>query len=72
MPFFKRSRITKVNGINNPIKGKYLELILELNEQIEKEIDFKNYVHSHLKKRLPRYLVPSRIKIGSQVLSPRF
>ena len=68
----KEVKFAKAYGINNPITGQYLELSLELNEQIEKEIDFKNYVHSHLKKRLPRYLVPSRIKIGSQVLSPRF
>ena len=68
----KEVKFAEAYGINNPITGQYLELSLELNEQIEKEIDFKNYVHSHLKKRLPRYLIPSRIKIGSQVLSHRF
>ena len=68
----KEVKFAKAYGINNPITGQYLELSLELNEQIEKEIDFKNYVHSHLKKRLPRHMVPSRIKIGSQVLSHRF
>ena len=68
----KEVKFAKAYGVNNPITGQYLELSLELNEQNEKEIDFKNYVHSHLKKRLPRHMVPSRIKIGSQVLSHRF
>jgi acyl-coenzyme A synthetase/AMP-(fatty) acid ligase len=68
----KEVKFAKAYGVNNPITGQYLELSIELNEQSEKETEFKKYIYNHLKNRLPKHMVPSRIKIGSQVLSHRF
>lgn len=65
-------KFAKAYGVNNPITGQYLELSLELKNQKSNINDFKEFVINHLKSKLPRHMIPSRIKIKSQTLSHRF
>ena len=65
-------KFAKAYGVNNPITGQYLELSIELEQNGMSIGDFKKYINNHLKNRLPKHMVPSRIKIESQLLSHRF
>ena len=57
-------KFAKAYGVNNPITGQYLELSLELKNQKNDLNNFKEFVINHLKSKLPRHMIPSRIKIN--------
>lgn len=65
-------KFAKAIGIDNPITGQYLELNIELDDRdIDKDY-FKQCVSDILKTKLPKHMIPSRIRIMDQKLSHRF
>jgi acyl-CoA synthetase (AMP-forming)/AMP-acid ligase II len=65
-------KFAKAFGVSNSITGQHLEINIELeSNNIDEEV-FKREVINVLRARLPRYMVPSRIRILAQTLSHRF
>ena len=64
-------KYVKAIGKSNPITGQHLELIIE-PENFSNQVSFKKMVLNNLKDRLPRHMVPSKIKIDSLKISHRF
>ena len=65
-------KFAKAYGVSNPITGQYLELNIELENNKNSQEDIKNKVLEKLKSKLPKYMIPSRIKISRIKLSHRF
>ncbi len=64
-------KFAKAVGVRNPITGQHLEVYLEVNEK--KDImKLKSEVYEELKKKLPKYMVPSRIHVQEMNISHRF
>lgn len=68
---FSEIKHVKALGISNPITGQHLELLIELEEGIDSKL-FKNFLLSELKNKLPKYMLPSKIKFGKLKISHRF
>ncbi len=65
-------KFAKAYGVSNPITGEYLELNIELHNKDILEDNIKKQILQKLKNKLPKHMIPSRIKIGEQKLSHRF
>ena len=65
-------KFAKAYGVSNPITGQYLELKIELQNKDILEKDIKKKILQKLKNKLPKHMIPSRIKLGEQKLSHRF
>ena len=65
-------KFAKAYGVSNPITGEYLELNIELHKKDILEEDTKKQILQKLKNKLPKHMIPSKIKIGEQKLSHRF
>ena len=61
----------KAFGKNNPITGQHVELIVELNTQDNLEV-LKEQILNDLKAKLPKYMIPLKVKFESLKLSHRF
>ena len=68
----KNVKFAKAYGVPNPITGEYLELNIQLEN---KEVDIeqvKKTILSNLRQKLPKHMIPSKIKFNEQLLSHRF
>ena len=68
----KNVKFAKAIGVDNPITGQYLQLDIEPeNEHIDRD-SLSRAIREMLGARLPRYMLPSKIKFSTQTLSHRF
>lgn len=67
----KQIKQAKALGVLNPITGQHLELLIEVEDGINIK-SFKNLLLSELKNRLPRYMLPSKIRFEKLKISHRF
>ena len=65
-------KFAKAYGVSNPITGQYLELNIELENKKFSQEDMKIKILEKLKSKLPKHMIPSRIKISKLKLSHRF
>lgn len=68
---FKQIKQVKALGVSNPITGQHLELLIEVEERVDIK-SFKKLLFSELKNKLPRYMVPSKIRFEKLKISHRF
>ena len=65
-------KFAKAIGVNNPITGQYLQLDIEPeNENVDQD-SLSREIREILGARLPRYMLPAKIKFSTQTLSHRF
>ena len=64
-------KYAKAIGRSNPITGQHVELIVEVDNCKETNL-FKEFLFSELKKKLPRHMVPLKIKFENLKISHRF
>ena len=68
----KNVKFAKAIGVNNPITGQYLQLEIEPEAANVDNEDFAREIRERLSARLPKHMLPSRIKFLAQNLSHRF
>ena len=65
-------KFAKAIGVNNPITGQYLQLDIEPeNENVDQD-SLSREIREILGARLPRYMLPAKIRFSTQTLSHRF
>ena len=68
----KNVKFAQAIGVNNPITGQYLQLDIETeNENVDQD-SLSREIRHILSARLPRYMLPAKIKFSNQTLSHRF
>ena len=68
---FNSIKYAKAFGRENPFTGQHVELLIEINE-LNNYQDIKNNLNIHLKRVLPRYMMPARITFKKINVSHRF
>ena len=66
---FSGVKYAKAYGRENPITGQHAELIIEKQDYIDLDLD---QLKSFIKKRLPRHMLPTKIKLRKLKISHRF